>query len=291
MALRVNNPKPVPPSSSVANVRQEVNLDVASPVNDSPVSLASSNLSASNQGNSASEPPAKVVSQPSIENSSKQLEDDSIILRRHERSRPEDTATSISHERSRSEDTATSISHVGRLKEKENKEQQVNEIKEEERVKVKGNMKTKNSVPTQFYSAKSSNRQLIDSRPLIKDKEDGNYKKDLDVGNSDLPSRGGETMKSSTDSNADMESRIEMLEEELREAATLEIGLYSVVAEHGSSMNKVHAPARRLSRFYLHACKANSAAKRASAAGAAISGLVLVSKACGNDVPRYVSKH
>lgn len=84
------------------------------------------------------------------------------------------------------------------------------------------------------------------------------------------------------------ESKIKMLEEELSEAAVLEVGLYSVVAEHGSSINKVHAPARRLSRFYFHACKENSRAKQASAARAAISGLVLVSKACGNDVPRYV---
>lgn len=82
------------------------------------------------------------------------------------------------------------------------------------------------------------------------------------------------------------ESKIKMLEEELSEAAVLEVGLYSVVAEHGSSINKVHAPARRLSRFYFHACKENSRAKQASAARAAISGLVLVSKACGNDVPR-----
>lgn len=86
----------------------------------------------------------------------------------------------------------------------------------------------------------------------------------------------------------EMESKVEMLKEELMEAAVLEVGLYSVVAEHGSSANKVHAPARRLSRFYLHACKASSQAKRASAARAIISGLVLASKACGNDVPRYV---
>ncbi|KAE8698916.1 Thioredoxin O2, putative isoform 1 [Hibiscus syriacus] len=71
-----------------------------------------------------------------------------------------------------------------------------------------------------------------------------------------------------------------------KEAAVLEASLYSVVAEHGGSTNKDHAPARRLSRFYLHACSANSQDKRASAARAAISGLVLVSKACGNDVPR-----
>lgn len=80
--------------------------------------------------------------------------------------------------------------------------------------------------------------------------------------------------------------KVEMLEEELREAAAIEVALYSVVAEHSSSKNKVHAPARRLSRFYTSACRAGSQAKRASVAKAAVSGLVLVSKACGNDVPR-----
>lgn len=83
------------------------------------------------------------------------------------------------------------------------------------------------------------------------------------------------------------ERRTEMLEDELKEAAALEAAVYSVVAEHSSSMSKVHAPARRLSRFYLHACKENDHSKRASAARAAVSGLILVSKACGNDVPRY----
>lgn len=81
-----------------------------------------------------------------------------------------------------------------------------------------------------------------------------------------------------------LEQRVKTLEGELREAAAIEVGLYSVVAEHGSSKNKVHAPARRLSRFYLHACKANSQSGRA--AKSAISGLILVAKACGNDVPR-----
>ncbi|KAF2286517.1 hypothetical protein GH714_017486 [Hevea brasiliensis] len=40
----------------------------------------------------------------------------------------------------------------------------------------------------------------------------------------------------------ELESKVEMLKEELVEAAVLEVGLYSVVAEHGSSANKVHAP-------------------------------------------------
>ncbi|XP_047314124.1 uncharacterized protein LOC124917895 isoform X2 [Impatiens glandulifera] len=83
-----------------------------------------------------------------------------------------------------------------------------------------------------------------------------------------------------------MESRIKMLEGELKEAAVLEVSLYSVVAEHGSSMNKVHAPARRLSRYYFHACKESSPSVGGSAAKSAVSGLVVVAKACGNDVSR-----
>lgn len=97
-----------------------------------------------------------------------------------------------------------------------------------------------------------------------------------------------ERVNNFSDSKDEVESRIKLLEEELREAAAIEIGLYSVVAEHGSSTYKVHAPARRISRFYLHACRVGTPAKRASAARAAASGLSLVSKACGNDVPRYV---
>ena len=75
-----------------------------------------------------------------------------------------------------------------------------------------------------------------------------------------------------------MESRIKLLEEELREVTAIEVGLYSVVTEHGSSLNKVHAPARCISRLYLHAGRAKTQAKRASAARAATSGLVLVSR-------------
>ncbi|KAH6798746.1 hypothetical protein C2S51_035230 [Perilla frutescens var. frutescens] len=88
------------------------------------------------------------------------------------------------------------------------------------------------------------------------------------------------------DGKNEWKERVEMLEEELREAAAIEMSLFSIVAEHSSSVNKVHAPARRLSRFYKNACRAGSQAKRASAARTAVSGLVLVSKACGNDVPR-----
>ncbi|KAI4366798.1 hypothetical protein MLD38_022622 [Melastoma candidum] len=83
-----------------------------------------------------------------------------------------------------------------------------------------------------------------------------------------------------------LESKIQLLEGELREAAAIEFALFSVVAEHGSSHAKVHAPARRLSRLYFYACKQRSQSRRASAAKSAVSGLVLVAKACGNDVSR-----
>lgn len=100
--------------------------------------------------------------------------------------------------------------------------------------------------------------------------------------------RGVETKNMFTDSKLrQLESKIKMLEGELREAAAIEASLYSIVADHGSSINKVHAPARRLSRLYLHACKECSPSRRASAARSAVSGLVLVAKACGNDIPRY----
>ncbi|KAF8091479.1 hypothetical protein N665_0445s0063 [Sinapis alba] len=85
----------------------------------------------------------------------------------------------------------------------------------------------------------------------------------------------------------DLESRVKKLEGELCEAAAIEAALYSVVAEHASSSAKVHAPARRLLRLYLHACRENHlTSTRASTAKSAVSGLVIVAKACGNDVPR-----
>jgi mevalonate pyrophosphate decarboxylase len=77
-----------------------------------------------------------------------------------------------------------------------------------------------------------------------------------------------------------------LLEAELRETAAAEIGLYSVIAEHGSSVNKVHTPAQRLSRHFFHALKNCSRVKMGSAARSATSGLVLVAKACGYDIAR-----
>ncbi|KAK9113484.1 hypothetical protein Syun_020281 [Stephania yunnanensis] len=82
-------------------------------------------------------------------------------------------------------------------------------------------------------------------------------------------------------------NKIEKLEEELIEVAAIEFALYSVVAEHGNSSKNFFAPARRLSRFYLQTCKEEGPSyKTASVARAALSGLVVVAKACGKDVSR-----
>lgn len=136
-----------------------------------------------------------------------------------------------------------------------------------------------------FESAKS-NRMLSSSEFMGKEKKNDISKDVYKAGMTNAHNGWEETTKVLSTRNVGLEYKIEMLQDELREAAALEVGLYSVVAEHGSSTSKVHTPARRLSRFYFHACRAMSKAKRASAARTAISGLVLVSKACGNDVPR-----
>ncbi|KAK9671527.1 hypothetical protein RND81_12G036500 [Saponaria officinalis] len=83
-----------------------------------------------------------------------------------------------------------------------------------------------------------------------------------------------------------MENRIEKLEEELQEVAALEIALYSIIPEHGSSSHKVHTPARRLSRLYMHVCKHWTRNKSAKIAKNTVSGLMLITRTCGNDVTR-----
>lgn len=90
----------------------------------------------------------------------------------------------------------------------------------------------------------------------------------------------------SYEKNEELDSKIEKLEQELREVAALEVSLYSVVPEHGCSSHKLHTPARRLSRLYIHASKFWSSDKKASVAKNSVSGLVLVAKSCGNDVSR-----
>ncbi|CAN6167430.1 unnamed protein product [Urochloa humidicola] len=90
----------------------------------------------------------------------------------------------------------------------------------------------------------------------------------------------------SCEKNEELNSKIEKLEQELREVTALEVSLYSVVPEHGCSSHKLHTPARRLSRLYIHASKFWSSDKKASVAKNSVSGLVLVAKSCGNDVSR-----
>ncbi|GLT33113.1 hypothetical protein SLA2020_077260 [Shorea laevis] len=108
----------------------------------------------------------------------------------------------------------------------------------------------------------------------------GNERKDANVYPKDTR---GATLDSKIQQ---LEQKIKLLEGELREAAAIEAALYSVVAEHGSSVSKMHAPARRLSRLYLHSCREGLKSRKASAARSSVSGLVLAAKACGNDVPR-----
>jgi len=86
--------------------------------------------------------------------------------------------------------------------------------------------------------------------------------------------------------NGELVLKIDKLEHELREVAALEVSLYSVVPEHGSSAHKLHTPARRLSRLYIHASKFWSEDKRASVAKSIASGLVLVAKSSSNDASR-----
>ncbi|KAG8047750.1 hypothetical protein GUJ93_ZPchr0008g12001 [Zizania palustris] len=86
--------------------------------------------------------------------------------------------------------------------------------------------------------------------------------------------------------NEELQSKIDNLEQELREVAALEVSLYSVLPEHGSSAHKLHTPARRLSRMYIHASKFWSSDKIASVAKSTVSGLVLVAKSCSNDASR-----
>lgn len=84
----------------------------------------------------------------------------------------------------------------------------------------------------------------------------------------------------------EMEKRIQNLEEELRAVSALEISLYSVVPQHGSSSHKMHTPARQLSRLYVLASKYWTPEKQAIIAKNIVSGLVLIGKSCGTDISR-----
>ncbi|XP_004493542.1 uncharacterized protein [Cicer arietinum] len=138
----------------------------------------------------------------------------------------------------------------------------------------------------------------VDEKPVLEVKEidilDGSFKGAQSVGSEDESREIVNPDENSEHEDRmalelkikEMESRIENLEEELREVAALEVSLYSVVPEHGSSAHKVHTPARRLSRLYIHACKHWTQKRKATIAKNTVSGLILVAKSCGNDVSR-----
>lgn len=144
----------------------------------------------------------------------------------------------------------------------------------------------------------SESSEGVDEKPVIEVKEieilDGSSNGAQSVGSEDeiheivnAEENGeGEDGAAMESKIKEMESRIENLEEELREVAALEVSLYSIVPEHGSSAHKVHTPARRLSRLYIHACKHWTPKRKATIAKNTVSGLILVAKSCGNDVSR-----
>ncbi|XP_047324161.1 uncharacterized protein LOC124927741 isoform X2 [Impatiens glandulifera] len=149
----------------------------------------------------------------------------------------------------------------------------------EEKSKSSSKLKHMKSVQISFNSARING---LFSHKTDKTKETDNQE-DIHNKSTMMEEKGS----SSTYATAnEWKSKVEMLEEELKETAVLEAALYSIVSEHCSSTNKVHSPARRLSRFYIHACKSMSLVTKASAAKAAVSGFILVSRSCGNDVPR-----
>lgn len=84
-----------------------------------------------------------------------------------------------------------------------------------------------------------------------------------------------------------LEQKLMELEDELRDSAAIEVALYSITAEHVISSRHMHTPARRLNRLYRYALKKWSPKRRANSARNSILGLVLVVRACGNDVARY----
>ena len=87
-----------------------------------------------------------------------------------------------------------------------------------------------------------------------------------------------------------LQIEIDDLKGELSDVATIEAAIYLTTAEHSSSSFKLHAPARRFARTYEHTYKRCSQERRASCARNIVSGLVLVARACGNDVPRLLKQ-
>lgn len=152
-----------------------------------------------------------------------------------------------------------------------------------------------------FSSYRSSENQkafsseAVDSTPFEEEKEDDKFEDALNsVNNTESDNetlvykenKRSEVEKAFTQKIGTLETRIEQLEEELREVATLEMSLYSVFPEHGSLSHKLHIPAQDLSRLYALARKNQSENKLISVTKNIVSGLFLVLKSCGSDVPR-----
>ncbi|OIW14446.1 hypothetical protein TanjilG_15359 [Lupinus angustifolius] len=159
-------------------------------------------------------------------------------------------------------------------------------IPKSERLKHVKSVRSPPETARSIGSLGSNHHAEVNKNGILGDTQNGGVNiRSIDTSNAKIYTR--EERNATLDRKVEhLENKIKMLEGELREAAAIEAALYSVVAEHGSSMSKVHAPARRLSRLYLHTCKENLQARRSGAAKSAISGLVLVAKACGSDVPR-----
>ena len=141
-------------------------------------------------------------------------------------------------------------------------------------------------------SKKSFSPEAVDDTPFEDAKEDDKFEDALNNNTEsdndneapvDKEDKGNEVLAQKIGT---LESRIEELEEELREVATLEMSLYSVFPEHGSSEHELHRPARDLSRLYALARKNQSENKLISVAKNIASGLYLVLKSCGSDVSR-----
>ncbi|CAM6016963.1 unnamed protein product [Sphagnum balticum] len=83
-----------------------------------------------------------------------------------------------------------------------------------------------------------------------------------------------------------LEQELKKLEDELRDSAAIEVALFSIVAEHVGSPHKLHTPARRLARLYVHTFRNRSLDRCINSAKNYAAGLIVAIRACGNDVSR-----
>ncbi|CAA7026870.1 unnamed protein product [Microthlaspi erraticum] len=157
--------------------------------------------------------------------------------------------------------------------------------------------KTVRSSKSQAKSYRISENQKVDSTPSEESREDDKFEDALNSVNitesdnetlvyKESKRSSSEVEKVLTQKIGTLETRIQVLEEELREMAALEMSVYSVFPEHGSSEDKLHRPARDLSRLYALATKNQSENKLISVTKNIVSGLFLVLKSCGSDASR-----